>query len=139
MVDKVTRFRLFRSRAFWFGVPGLVFLLWAWGLSKSHISYVVFEGFSSDVLVGQLDGELVLVPDYVKMIGGGWWASYHTRSTPGEVEDVKSWLNSLRLTGHSVNLIPHGWLVAGYGLGWAGVIGWRWRKHRLGTTAVSAP
>lgn len=25
------RFRLFRSRAFWFGVPGLVFLLWGWG------------------------------------------------------------------------------------------------------------
>jgi hypothetical protein len=31
------RFRLLSSRAFWFGVPGLVFLLWAWWLSMGTI------------------------------------------------------------------------------------------------------
>ena len=29
-MDRATRFRLFRSSAFWSGAPGLVFLLWAW-------------------------------------------------------------------------------------------------------------
>ena len=35
-LEKGPRFRLFRSRAFWFGVPGLMFLLWAWADSMRY-------------------------------------------------------------------------------------------------------
>ncbi|MEK7949728.1 hypothetical protein [Luteolibacter soli] len=38
------RFRLFRSRAFWLGVPGLVFLLWAWVDSMRYATLISGSG-----------------------------------------------------------------------------------------------
>jgi hypothetical protein len=43
-LEKGPRFRLFRSRAFWFGVPGLMFLLWAWADSMRYNTFISGSG-----------------------------------------------------------------------------------------------
>lgn len=37
------RYRPFRSLTFWLGIPGLVFLLWAWVDSMTHLSQVSYK------------------------------------------------------------------------------------------------
>lgn len=122
------RFRLFRSRAFWFGVPGLVFLIWAWGLSKTHYSGVGNLDGPFSKKIGQLDGDVLL----------GWnpwpssnsWRGFHERIPPGHAQEIKEFFKELGVPGVWVIFIPHRSLVTGYLLGWAGLVFWRSRKYR---------
>jgi len=47
----------YRSRLFWFGLLGLLFLLWGWWLSTGHISVAGFTE-KSPMAIGQAGGEV---------------------------------------------------------------------------------
>ena len=124
------KFRLFRSRAFWFGVPGLVFLLWGWWVSMGHLSVASYGSGRNEWMIGQSAGELVMGWNW----DGGQMSQGlngdHLQMPPGgEVE----WRVGLaRYCDSDVTLrfvfIPFQWPVLGYVAVWAGLLIWRKRK-----------
>jgi hypothetical protein len=74
------RFRLFRSKAFWFGVPGLVGLLWGWWVSMGHISTAAV-GQTRYWRIAQSAGEVLVswdmsgLPDDLEVVGKHFDAS----------------------------------------------------------------
>lgn len=122
------KFRLFRSKAFWFGVPGLVGLLWGWWVSMGHDSYAGFGGYPPWG-IGQIRGEV-----YPCWGSAGWpeWREFyvgHVQISGEQVSEVKLSLSSWPdrdPTLHCV-FIPYYWLVLGYVVGWAGLVIWRKR------------
>ena len=72
------RFRLLRSKAFWFGVPGLVGLLWGWWVSMGHLSVASYGSGRNEWMIGQSAGELVM----------GWnWDGGHSRQVKPQHTD----------------------------------------------------
>ena len=128
------RFRLFRSRAFWFGVPGLVFLLWGWWVSMGHQSVAMFKGtgVGGSWGIGQMGGEVYVVWDAAL---GPDWGSF------GAGHEEIQWERARQLKGtwvavcekspsRRIDFIPYHWPVLAYVAGWAGLVGWRSRKYR---------
>lgn len=125
------RFRLFRSRAFWFGVPGLVFLLWGWWVARSHESGVGFWGprFCG---IGQMGGRVYA---YWHSTGFPDWQNFYFWHWEMTMEDASK---TMKVRANSEDRSPafrhvsvsYCWLVASYGVAWAGVVGWRSRKYR---------
>jgi hypothetical protein len=132
VIPPAARFRLLRSRAFWFGVPGLVFLLWAWWVSIRHISSVGV-GASRPWGIGQAAGVVVSVWN-----SEGWpedWRKSGTRHEGVSVEDARGWKTRLAeqrewTSGFRYVVISHHTLVLAYVAGWAGLVVWRARKLR---------
>jgi hypothetical protein len=123
------RFRPLRSRAFWFGVPGLIFLLWAWGLSKTHRSYVMATSDVAELLFGQLDGDVVLIRGSGPVPPLEDWVIVHEELRPGLAAAIKREQRELGDAGiGTVVFVPHGWMVAGYLSAWAGCTAWRRRR-----------
>lgn len=127
-----SRFRLFRSRVFWFGLPGSVFLLWAWGLSKTHRSYVMATSDIAELLVGQLDGDIALIRGPGPVPPLEEWVIVHEELKPGLAAAIKREQRELGDAGiGTVVFFPHRWLVAGYLSAWAGLVVWRSRRYRV--------
>lgn len=133
------RFRPHCSRAFWFGLPGLVFLLWGWGMSMSYYSRAGFAGARSWV-VGQAAGEVYLCWDT-----DGWpdWRSFNARNLEmslDEARKVKGRMISLREVrpSHRFVFMPAYWLAIVYMAMWTGLLIWRRRKFRNAIPAESS-
>lgn len=123
------RFRLFRSKAFWFGVPGLVGLLWGWWVSMGNYSSAGFRGARYWV-IGQMGGEVFAMWDAE---GGPEWGEGVAEHKDMTVEVAKAekgfwttdneWYPSYRII-----YIPYYWPVMGYLAAWAGLMIWRKQK-----------
>ena len=74
---QVARFRLRCSRAFWFGVPGLVFLLWAWDVSMRKPTTVWLQWKASKY------------PDIIQLHDGALKVSHEPGSFGGSLVPVK--------------------------------------------------
>lgn len=123
------RFRLFRSRAFWFGVPGLVGLLWGWWVSMGYWSEAGFMG-GHPFGLGQVNGEIFPFWD-----SAGWpdrrvFEVSHQKASRDEVRRWKMALATWRERdpSYSIVFIPYYLPVTGYVAGWAGLLIWRKRK-----------
>jgi hypothetical protein len=119
----------YRSRLFWLGIPGLVFLLWAWWIStRLYLS----AGFSGTNAIGAslTDGEIV-----AHWTSGGWpdrrnaYGDYYVLSA----EDRHDWKVGLT-TASNVNPTFHLAVISCYKIASAYAIGWllalAWRQRR---------
>ena len=130
------RFRLFRSRAFWFGVPGLVFLIWGWTSSMhQHTSL-----FHREVGVCQLDTGQVhfnTIPEREKK----WLPPYRVSRSEWHDSTGDSWFNNrgrmfMRKKDEIFIVIPFWKAVVGYLGFWIVIIGWRWWRRRRAIQAT---
>ena len=125
------RFRLFRSRAFWFGVPGLVFLLWAWRISHSHYTNFGFAG-NGGGLVGQLDGEAVILWESTGFAPSTSAKLGHYSLAPDQMRATKRDLGTARSRWDRWLFVPHWFLLVAYLQVWVGLLIWRtWRYRPL--------
>ena len=126
------KFRLFRSRAFWFGVPGLVFLLWGWWISMGHWSGAGFDG-ARFWGIGQQGCEVFAVWNSE---GGPEWGEFVAGHRKTSEKQVRVWKESIadRRRGYDPAcryvFIPYRWMFLAYVAGLAGLVGWRWRMYR---------
>lgn len=122
------RFRLFRSRAFWFGVPGLVFLLWGWWVSMGHRSWVAFD----TVGIGHSAGEVYAYCFSDDMLVLGDMGVGHYEVAPVDaLEWKKDLIDSPKVfPDFRVTFVPYYWMIVAYVAGWAGLVLWRSRKYR---------
>lgn len=129
------RFRLLRSRSFWFGVPGLLFLLWAWWVSIGNISTMTIGGHGFKMPrrweIGQAAGEV-----YATWGLGGWpdWKFYPYHGEM-QVEARRHWRRNLTWVragdpAFRYLIVGHHWLVLGYLVAWSGPVFWRSRRYR---------
>ena len=129
------RFRLLRSRAFWVGVPGLVFLLWGWWTALRYYSSAGCMG-ATFWEIGQIGGEVYA---YWDSGGGPDWRQLtfiHLETIAGaevthSVADVRGIYPTVRLVR-----VPYYWPVFGYVAVWAGLIRWRSEKYRQASKAA---
>lgn len=153
------RFRLFRSRAFGFGVPGLVFLLWAWADSGRFESTLIaakdqrFISFSQEPGYFRIQSSLYdkVLPTAVTRTrtpranpSASWFPKsaksagmprfWHDQLRPG-------WIgiryNTERMSSDFVTL-PYWFLLSLYMLPWAAVAAWRWMRFRRASCPVPA-
>jgi hypothetical protein len=131
------RFRPLRSRAFWLGLPGLVFLLWGWWVSMGHFSVAGTQGVKLWG-IGQTGGEVFAV-----WSSDGWpsWRKFDVVHEVMPVEGIRHWRMTLAAGRESdpafrYVLIPYGWPVIGYGALWAGLMLWRREKYRRSAPAA---
>lgn len=125
------RFRWFRSRVFWFGVPGLVGLLWGWWISRGYWSDVVAGGAHS-VMIGQGGGEIYVwwdpsgPPDWSEL------SASHEEKTEEEADKAKIQMIGWQEYEPRCRLvfIPYHWPVLAYMSGWCGLVLWRKRNYR---------
>lgn len=125
------RFRLFRSRAFWFGVPGWVFLLWGWWLSTGHLSRAGFGG-ERPWEIGLSGGEAYVQWDSAT---GPDWREFHAwydKSSADEASDLRRYERAIRRWNPTrrIAFIPFYWLVLCYVTIWTGLVWWRRWKYR---------
>ncbi len=118
----------YRSRLFWLGLPGLVFLLWGWWMSM---------GYFSGMMVGH--GSLFVMQAKASIVAG-WvvtspidWTvfdSTHEQLTVSDVEELPV-MRELIANG-SYALIPYYLPVLAYTATWLLTLAW-WqrRKSRL--------
>lgn len=130
------KFRPLRSRAFWFGVPGLVFLLWGWWLSMGHWSRVEFgmgHHLAMPLLaIGQMGGGVYA---WGNSDVGPDWGDFDVRHDAMKGEEARQtngqWVAaSAALPSIGYVFIPYHWLVLGYVAGWAGLVVSRARSYR---------
>lgn len=126
------RFRLFRSPAFWLGVPGLVFLLWGWWDSMGHRSWVEV-GSIRDWELGQTSGNV-----YAFWYTEGWpnWRDFYAEHGEASVDDASELKEELAearqmMASFRYGFILHYCLVLGYVAMWAGLVYWRSQKYGL--------
>jgi hypothetical protein len=133
---------LHRSKLFWFGLVGLVFLLWAWNDSRSIGTSMRWQSFSigfsagsyaSSINLGRVQNDLVNGPMDRKI--------YLQRNHTGTVH---AWFKPLRIyetrhpTGLSQTVVIPYWLTTSFYLAaWSGVIIW-YRKRLRGSLAAHA-
>ncbi len=120
-------FRLFRSRAFWFGVLGLVFLLWGWWISLGHWSAAGLGG-ARVWGIGQLVGEVFAMWNSE---GGPEWGSFLAEHDEMSELQVRAWRETIRRENdptYRYVFILYPWVVLAYVAGWAGLVIWRKRK-----------
>lgn len=121
------RFRWFRSRALWFGVPGLLFLLWGWWVSMRHWSAVSYGHALSAWEAGQVGGGV-----YAHWDANGWpdkgeMHAGHQRCTPAEARELeKDWSKlSEALPNCRFARITYYQIFPGYLAFWAVLLIWR--------------
>ncbi len=121
----------YRSRLFWLGLPGLVFLLWGWWLSMGYWSSVGFAGSRNSWGMGQVWGEVYAIwdwdgpPDWGNFGAGNWEV---TREAVHEVKDSwaaeMEWNPSLRVV-----FIPCYWPALAYVATWLLTLAW-WQRRK---------
>ena len=145
-------FRPFRSLAFWLGLPGLLFLLWAWADSMSHRS-----GLHVDKV---LPGPRFVIVNFIGYEAAGFGVQWGDAPEPqglgsrlggttltrtpitGPAESFFPPAGYTRLPAHgsgSTSVVPVEWrflfvpfwqLVALYLAVWWGLLAWRRRVRR---------
>lgn len=125
------RFRLFRSGAFWFGVPGLGLLLWGWLLSMGHKSEMGRMGTSA-WRFGQSAGEIYAWCDSAKGPDGQIVEAWHYELPAAHAGETKKLLMTLRDEKPSYRFvfIPYHRPVLAYLAVWAVFVLWKSRKRR---------
>jgi len=138
----MVRFRLHRSRVFWFGLPGLLFILWAWADSmRYHSSVVLHRG---------MNGGTDTIRQFLGTIDFRWWLR-----TPEPSLALKHWRYPFLREPHehrkvlpqpitfkqqdfsygkvvktrAIIIIPHWLILLTYLLVWGGLLLWRWKAH----------
>jgi hypothetical protein len=121
---------LFHSPAFWFGVLGLVGLLWGWWMSMGHHSWVEV-GSSRDWELGQTWGRV-----YAFWYVEGWpnWEGFYAEHCEVEAEnltEMESELAAGRKTDSSFRylIISYRLLISAYVMLWSALLWWRKRLH----------
>lgn len=123
------RFRLLHSRAFWCGVPGLTCLLWAWGISTGHRSYLLAASDVAELLSGQLNRQVIVVRGPGPLPPVKEWVLVHDKLAPGQAEEIIRETREEAEPGIAFAVfIPHALLVSVYCLVRAVLAGWRWRR-----------
>lgn len=122
-------FRFFRSKTFWFGVPGLVGLLWGWWVSMGHHSMAGFLG-PRLVVAGQIQGEV-----YAHSEGSGWldWSGFICWHEPVPVDHASELKSALARQREQVStagfvFVRYYRVVLCYIVVWTGLLIWRQRK-----------
>jgi hypothetical protein len=151
-MNKLTRFRLFRSRAFWFGVPGLAFLLWAWADSVKT-STTCWGGKNPLVHLTQEENYLQLQLTRFPATAGSsswtWGGERTPRATTNiwprwiyrpqwrHFDDPGGWKGSIHTSPATFDqwILPHWFMVLLYVLPWSGAVAWLWRKRSRLTAA----
>jgi hypothetical protein len=136
------RFRLFRSRAFWFGVPGLLFLLWGW-VDSVKMKSSCWGGRHWSVHLAQYENYLQLQLSRASATVGskkwGWGTERTPRVTANSWPRWKyrpHWIHSSDPDSTTdVLLLPHWFVVLLYLLPWSTVVAWRWWRRRRMTAA----
>ena len=138
------RFRLFRSRAFWFGVPGLVFLLWTWADSMKTATQAIIMWKNSRVSDSMVHhgGSLDIV-HWSGSFGGSLWPK-ECRVQRQRRGDARDWFPKPGIREHGIIsgsfhrtsrlVLPHWCLVPLYLIPWGGLLTWRWRAFRQAYT-----
>ncbi|MEK7951666.1 hypothetical protein [Luteolibacter soli] len=142
----------YKSRLFWCGVPGLVFLLWVWWDSGRHYSEVTWYRGSEerDVRVYRgvvewrsvvqrlfIPGTKQLFVDRHEMVEVDKNGLGFTRECgfdlPAGFRREEKPDDDLKMTYEAVEVSVALWLIAGcYAAMWLGaVFAWRWRKRRV--------
>jgi hypothetical protein len=141
-MDKAARFRLHRSRAFWFGVPGLLFLLWAWVDSvKMKSSWWSGRHWSAHLAQYENYLQLQLSRTRTSVSSKKWvWGAERTpRATANSWPRCKYRPRWTHIddpdSATDVLLLPHWFVVLLYLLPWSGVVAWRWWQRRRMTAA----
>ncbi|WP_264488963.1 hypothetical protein [Luteolibacter arcticus] len=147
-MEKGTQFRLSRSRAFWLGVPGLVFFLWAWVDSMKVETVALIEWRSSSMPDAVIHEAGCLKYCRLVYYGRIWWPqglsvrrdkSMLTNASllpqPGWQE--AQWSGDVIITTPGWRL-PHWLLVLAYGGLWTTLILWQWTLFRR-TVRQEAP
>ena len=126
----MNRFRLFRSKAFWFGVPGLVGLLWGWWVSMGYWSHAGFRGQHSQ-WIGQVGGEVYAIWDLKGWPDWQQFAVWHNEKSVEEVSAVKRFVASeaQKKTATHIVFVPYYLPVVSYVAVWAGLLIWRKRRY----------
>ena len=137
-------FRLLRSRALWLGVPGLVFLLWAWGDSMRHATSIRClwkVGFQVTQISGTAtfavwrDSLAVGFPDF----------EGDRREMPDEhavaraklfAEVDLAWMRADE-SPRSIS-VRHPVVLAGYLFPWSALIAWRWWRCKRASLEMLA-
>ncbi len=123
----------YRSRLFWLGLPGLVFLLWAWWFSMGYFSHVDFSG-KYEWGISQSAGNVVAIWN-----SGGMpnWDGVFFDHGQWSVESARAWqmtLNESRETHPAFRyvIVPYYAVVLAYVAVWLLTLAW-WqrRKSRL--------
>ena len=122
---------MLRSKAFWLGVPGLVFLVWAWGDSFWYWAMAEFDapGWAG---IGSYQGLLY----GAKEAGAGVsWGIPEVEYQ--KIQEGSAWVARLRdYPGIESFIVPHAVVVGVYLLAWAGLVVWRARKYRAELAAT---
>ena len=153
-----------RSRLFWLGIPGLLFLLWAWRSSNLTCHQLTLGSWQLTSTQGK-----ALAWSMQADIGHDLWLDYHTAEVFTEwiapnspprapiivpmaaaypiPPDQQCWFPAAKWqavdlnagTYHRLLVLPYWLLAGGYAVGWTGVmVAWQRRKARL-VKASAAP
>jgi hypothetical protein len=121
--------RLFyRSRLFWLGLPGLVFLLWGWWISLSHFSRV---GFST-LGIAQATGDVFAHWRSGTPLSWGGFSTGHMEIPAETARDLKATISvwpQQDPNWHTV-IIPYYAVVLAYVAPWLLVVAWWQRRKR---------
>lgn len=135
------RFPLFRSRAFWFGVPTLLFLLWAWVDSTRSITEIgrqsPWGSFAFDHRNSAIEISRAPVGSPFNFSNTLWRGAYATKDPAPAV-----WWPAVKAERDSVGRhfvrIPHWLLVLAYLAAWSLIITFR-RRHWMKARRTPGP
>ena len=116
---------MLRSKAFWLGVPGLVFLGWAWVDSFWHMAAAGFY-HPGMLQVGSRLG--VLFAWNEPGAGVNWGSPMASYRRIPEGFDAAAALREE--PGFDVYTVPYAMVILVYLLAWAGLLVWRARGYR---------
>ncbi|QJE94386.1 hypothetical protein [Luteolibacter luteus] len=150
------RYRPFRSLSFWFGIPGLIFLLWAWVDSMHYDSKVSYKA-GCRLSDGTLTSRYTSASNSGANVALSWTRpdvsykllSHHFDSTKRDPREQTSWLP---LPSYHANRsypgiiyynlsIPHWFLILSYGFLWIVGILFQWlvvKRIKAGQRALEA-
>ena len=123
----------YRSRLFWLGLPGLVFLLWGWWLSMGNWSAASSRG-SLGWGIAQSKGEVIV---WWRSGEGPNWKDFdaeHSEIPEKDASEIRNYIIFVRETEPGFRLVffPYYWLVLAYTATWLLTLAlWQRRKSRL--------
>jgi hypothetical protein len=146
----------YRSRLFWLGLPGLVFMLWLW-LAKGDQSFafghIAITGPGEETLriIGTYDGSIhQRTTRYHKGTSTGWqrgfhWRGFHRSETGLAPEHINYFPSGFEISrraqwGREHREIRLAWwvVISAYTPVWLGTVaGWQRRKARLSRQAAA--
>lgn len=135
-------FKLHRSRAFWLGLPGFLFIAWAWTDSLKYQSRIILHR--------SVRGDTDTFRQFLGTVDLRWWLQSpapnmpvqhwrwlrkrqpheHHGVTPQPITFKKErFAYGSVVKARAIVILPHWFLLTLYTLPWAGLLAWRWRVH----------